>query len=80
MKYIKLTNAAKNHPVKSVIIKKDDIETVRDYGTSRSVTVKTTIGTETWVVSETLDEIYGMLESDEIILPGLDKTKKPLYD
>jgi len=79
MKYIKLTNVAQNHPVKSVIIKKDDVETVRDYGATRSVTVKTSSGTTTWVVSETLDEIYVMLEGEEI-LPGLDKTKKPLYD
>lgn len=78
MKYIKLTNVAQNHPVKSVIIKKDDIETVRDYGATRSVTVKTSNGTTTWVVSETLDEIYAMLEGDELL--GLDKTKKPLYD
>ncbi len=80
MKYIKLTNAAENHPVKSVIIKKDDVETVRDYGTTRSVTVKTSTsgGTTTWVVSETADEIYAMLEGDELL--GLGKTKKPLYD
>jgi len=80
MKYIKLTNAAENHPVKSVIIKKDDVETVRDYGTTRSVTVKTSTsgGTTTWVVSETSDEIYAMLEGDELL--GLGKTKKPLYD
>ena len=79
MKYIKLTNAAKDHPVKSVIIKKDDVESVRDYNATRSVVVKTSIGTEQWIVSETLDEIYAMLEGDEF-LPGLDKTKKPLYD
>ena len=80
MKYIKLTNAAKNQPViKSIIIKKDDVESVRDYGATRTVYIKTSTGTENWVVSETLDEIYGMLEGEEI-LPGLDKTKKPLYD
>lgn len=79
MKYIKLTNVAKEHPVKRIIIKKDDVESVRDYGATRSVNVKTSAGTEQWVVSETLDEIYGMLEGEEI-LPGLDKTKKPLYD
>jgi hypothetical protein len=79
MKYIKLTNAEKNHPVKSIIIKKDDVETVGGYGATCSVTVKTSRGTTTWVVSETLDEIYLMLEGEEI-LPGLDKTKKPLCD
>ena len=42
------------------------------------VTVKTSSGTSQWVVSETIDEIYAMLEGDEIL--GLDKTKKPLYD
>lgn len=78
-KYIKLTNEEKKYPiVKSVIIKKDDVETVRDYKTHRIVTVKTSSGTSQWVVSETLDEIYAMLEGDEIL--GLDKTKKPLYD
>jgi hypothetical protein len=79
MKYIKLTNAEKNHPVKSIIIKKDDVETVGGYGATCSVTVKTSRGTTTWVVSETLDEIYLMLEGEEI-LPGLDKTKKPFCD
>lgn len=78
MKYIKLTNAKKDHPVKSVIIKKDDVESVRDYGATRSVRVKTPIGTEDWIVSETSDEIYAMLEGDELL--GLNKTKKPLYD
>lgn len=67
MRYIKLTNVAQNHPVKSVIIKKDDVETVRDYGKTRSVTVKTSNGTATWVVSETLNEIYGMLEGEELL-------------
>lgn len=79
MKYIKLTNFEQKYLiVKSVIIKKDDVESVRDYETHRIVTVKTSSGTSQWVVSETLDEIYAMLESDEIL--GLDKTKKPLYD
>ena len=79
MKYIKLTNFEKKYPIiKSVIIKKDDVESVRDYETHRIVTVKTSSGTSQWVVSETIDEIYAMLESDEIL--GLDKTKKPLYD
>ena len=78
MKYIKLTNVKKDHPVKNIIIKKDDIELVKNYETHRIVIVKTAAGTDQWVVSETLDEIYGMLESDEIL--GLDKTKKPLYD
>ena len=79
MKYIKLTNQEQKYPiVKSVIIKKDDVESVKDYETHRIVTVKTSSGTSQWVVSETLDEIYAMLESDEIL--GLDKTKKPLYD
>lgn len=78
MKYIKLTNVAKNHPVKSIIIKNDVIESVRDYGTTRRVYLKTSAGTENWVVSETLDEIYAMLEGDKIL--GLDKTEKPLYD
>ena len=78
MKYIKLTNIAQNHPVKSVIIKKDDVESVRDYGATRSVKVKTSAGTENWIVSETSDEIYAMLEGDELL--GLSKTKKPLYD
>ena len=78
MKYIKLTNVAKDHPVKSVIIKKDDVESVRDYSATRTVTVKTSAGIENWVVSETLDEIYAMLEGEELL--GLDKTKKPLYD
>ena len=73
-----LTNVEKDHPVKSVIIKKDDVESVRDYETHRIVTVKTSSGTSQWVVSETIDEIYAMLEGDEIL--GLDKTKKPLYD
>jgi len=66
MTYIKLTNAAKDHPVKSVIIKRGDVESVRDYGKTRSVTVKTSVGTENWIVSETLDEIYTMLEGEEI--------------
>ena len=79
MKYIKLINIEKKYPiVKSVIIKKDDVESVKDYETHRIVTVKTSSGTSQWVVSETIDEIYAMLESDEIL--GLDKTKKPLYD
>ena len=78
MKYIKLTNVTKDHPVKSVIIKKDDVESVRDYGATRTVYLKTSAGTENWIVSETLDEIYGMLEGDELL--GLDKSKKPLYD
>ena len=79
MKYIKLTNFEQKYPViKSVIIKKDDVESVRDYETYRTVTVKTSSGTSQWVVSETLDEIYAMLEGDELL--GLDKTKKPLYD
>ena len=79
MKYIKLTNQEQKYPiVKRVIIKKDDVESVRDYETHRIVTVKSSSGTSQWVVSETLDEIYAMLESDEIL--GLDKTKKPLYD
>ena len=79
MKYIKLINIEKKYPiVKSVIIKKDDIESVKDYETHRIVTVKTSSGTSQWVVSETLDEIYAMLEGDELL--GLDKTKKPLYD
>ena len=79
MKYIKLTNFEQKYPViKSVIIKKDDIESVRDYETHRTVTVKTSSGTSQLVVSETLDEIYAMLEGDELL--GLDKTKKPLYD
>ena len=79
MKYIKLINIEKKYPiVKSVIIKKDDIESVKDYETHRIVTVKTSLGTSQWVVSETIDEIYAMLEGDEIL--GLDKTKKPLYD
>ena len=78
MKYIKLTNVAKDHPVKSVIIKKDDVESVRDYGATRTVYLKTSAGTENWIVSETLDEIYAMLEGEELL--GLDKTKKPLYD
>lgn len=79
MKYIKLINVEKKYPiVKSVIIKKDDVESVKDYETHRIVTVKTSSGTSQWVVSETIDEIYAMLEGDEIL--GLDKTKKPLYD
>ena len=79
MKYIKLTNQEQKYPiVKSVIIKKDDVESVKDYETHRIVTVKTSSGTSQWVVSETLDEIYAMLEGDELL--GLDKTKKPLYD
>ena len=79
MKYIKLINIEKKYPiVKSVIIKKDDIESVKDYETHRIVTVKTSSGTSQWVVSETIDEIYAMLEGDEIL--GLDKSKKPLYD
>lgn len=78
MKYIKLANVKKDHPVKSVIIKKDDIELVKDYGSHRIVIVKTAAGTDQWVVSETLDEIYALLEGDEIL--ELDKTKKPLYD
>ena len=79
MKYIKLTNFEKKYPiVKSVIIKKDDVESVKDYETHRIVTVKTSSGTSQWVVSETIDEIYAMLEGDELL--GLDKTKKPLYD
>ena len=79
MKYIKLTNQEQKYPViKSVIIKKDDVESVKDYETHRTVTVKTSAGTSQWVVSETLDEIYAMLEGDELL--GLDKTKKPLYD
>lgn len=79
MKYIKLVNIEKKYPiVKSVIIKKDDVESVKDYETHRIVTVKTSSGTSQWVVSETLDEIYAMLEGDELL--GLDKTKKPLYD
>ena len=79
MKYIKLTNFEQKYPiVKSVIIKKDDIESVKDYETHRIVTVKTSSGTSQWVVSETIDEIYAMLEGDEIL--GLDKTKKLLYD
>lgn len=80
MKYIKLTNVKKELPVKSVIIKKDDIELVKDYGDNRSVIVKTSNGTTTtWFVSETLDEIYTMLEGKSL-LPGLDQIKKPLYD
>ena len=79
MKYIKLTNFEQKYPIiKSVIIKKDDVESVKDYETHRIVTVKTSSGTSQWVVSETIDEIYAMLEGDEIL--GLDKTKKPLYD
>ena len=79
MKYIKLTNFEQKYPViKSVIIKKDDVESVKDYETHRIVTVKTSSGTSQLVVSETLDEIYAMLEGDELL--GLDKTKKPLYD
>ena len=79
MKYIKLINIEKKYPiVKSVIIKKDDVESVKDYETHRTVTVKTSSGSSQWLVSETLDEIYAMLEGDEIL--GLDKTKKPLYD
>ena len=79
MKYIKLINIEKKYPiVKSMIIKKDDVESVKDYETHRIVTVKTSSGTSQWVVSETIDEIYAMLEGDEIL--GLDKTKKPLYD
>ena len=79
MKYIKLINIEKKYPiVKSVIIKKHDVESVKDYETHRIVTVKTSSGTSQWVVSETIDEIYAMLEGDEIL--GLDKTKKPLYD
>ena len=79
MKYIKLINIEKKYPiVKSVIIKKDDVESVKDYETHRIVTVKTSSGTSQLVVSETLDEIYAMLEGDELL--GLDKTKKPLYD
>ena len=79
MKYIKLTNFEQKYPiVKSVIIKKDDVESVKDYETHRIVTVKTSSGTSQWVVSETIDEIYAMLEGDELL--GLDKTKKPLYD
>ena len=79
MKYIKLINIEKKYPiVKSVIVKKDDVESVKDYETHRIVTVKTSSGTSQWVVSETIDEIYAMLEGDEIL--GLDKTKKPLYD
>ena len=79
MKYIKLTNFEQKYPiVKSVIIKKDDVESVKDYETHRIVTVKTSSGTSQWVVSETLDEIYAMLEGDELL--ELDKTKKPLYD
>ena len=79
MKYIKLINIEKKYPiVRSVSIKKDDVESVKDYETHRIVTVKTSSGTSQWVVSETLDEIYAMLEGDEIL--GLDKTKKPLYD
>ena len=79
MKYIKLINIEKKYPiVKSVIIKKDDVESAKDYETYRIVTVKTSSGTSQWVVSETIDEIYAMLEGDEIL--GLDKTKKPLYD
>lgn len=79
MKYLKLTNVKKDHPVKSVIIKKDDVESVRDFGATRSVRVKTSIGTEDWIVSETLNEIYLMLEGEELV-PGLDKVQKPLYD
>ena len=79
MKYIKLINIEKKYPiVKSVIIKKDDVESVKDYETHRIVTVKTSSGTSQWVVSETIDEIYAMLEGDELL--GLDKSKKPLYD
>jgi len=79
MKYIKLTNVEENHPVKYIIIKKDDIELVKDYGSHRLVIIKTAAGTDEWVVSETLDEIYLMLEGEEI-LPGLSKNKTPLYD
>ena len=79
MKYIKLTNNAKNQPVKGIIIKKDDIEIIRDYETSCSITVKTSNGTTTYVVSETLDEIYAMLEGEEIPT-RVDKIGKPLYD
>ena len=72
MKYIRLTNVEKDHPVKSVIIKKDEVEEVRDYGATRSVMLKNSTGTEHWVVSETLDEIYAMLEGEETF-PGLNK-------
>ena len=78
MKYIKLTNAEKDHPVKKVIIKKDDIEIVGDCGATRTVNVKNSMGIEHWIVSETLDEIYAMLESKDTV--EVDKTKKPLYD
>ena len=62
MKYIKLTNFEQKYPViKSVIIKKDDVESVKDYETHRIVTVKTSSGTSQWVVSETIDEIYDFL-------------------
>ena len=79
MKYIKLTNSDVDRAVLAVIIQKDSVDTVVDYGDYRSVTTRIPGRTEVWKVNETIDEIYGMLEAEELI-PGLDKTKKPLYD
>ncbi len=79
MKYIKLTNYNKDCNALAIIIQKDSVDTVVDYGDYRSVTTRIPGRTEIWKVNESLDEIYGMLKAEELI-PGLDKVQKPLYD
>lgn len=79
MKYIKLTNYDVDLPVLGIIVQKDSVDTVVDYKDYRIVTVRMPGRTEVWKVNESTDEIYAMLESEELF-PGLDKVQKPLYD
>lgn len=78
MNYIKLTNYDVKRAVLGIIVQKDSVDTVVDYGDYRSVTTRIPGRTEIWKVSESLDEIYAMLESKDTV--EVDKTKKPLYD
>jgi len=78
MNYIKLTNYDVKRAVLGIIVQKDSVDTVVDYGEYRSVTTRIPGRTEIWKVSESLDEIYEMLGSKDTV--EIDKIKKPLYD
>ncbi len=59
MRYIKLTLANTDSVIKSVIVRKEDILSVKDFGLRRTVTVQSGKDvTNDYVVENTLDEIY----------------------
>ena len=59
MRYIKLTLSNTDSIIKGVIIRKEDILSVKDFGARRTVTVQSGKDrNDDYIVENTLDEIY----------------------